>query len=58
MQVNFDVLNLEIVTRNYLNLEVVELGTKTGLILKLKKLKLESPLNQVPYLKKKLESIP
>jgi hypothetical protein len=44
MQVNFDVLNLEIVTRNYLNLEVMELGTKTGLILKLKKLKLESPL--------------
>jgi hypothetical protein len=37
MQVNFDVLNLEIVTRNYLNTEVMELGTETGLIFKLKK---------------------
>jgi hypothetical protein len=37
MPVNFDVLDLEIVTRNYLNSEVMELGTKTGLIKKLKK---------------------
>jgi len=51
MQVNFDVLNLEIVTRNYLNSEVMELGTATGLILKLKKL--ESPLyfkNEIKFL--------
>jgi hypothetical protein len=32
MPVNFDVLDLEIVTGNYLNSEVMELGTKTGLI--------------------------